>query len=69
MLSFYADVTLVSGDDERPRVDWSLAGEDTLVLRRAVQGDHVEPLLGRDGVGGGEGPRRDSHRLAQRGVV
>ena len=45
-----------------------LAGEDAVVLGGAVQRDHVEPLLGRDGVGGGVGPWGDRHRFARRVV-
>jgi hypothetical protein len=34
-----------------------------------VQGDHVQPLLGCDGVGGGVGARGDRHRLGPGAVV
>ena len=47
---------------------WCLAGEDALVLGGAVEGDHVQPFLGSDGVGGGEGSGRDRHRLGGRVV-
>ena len=39
-----------------------------MVLGGGVQRDHVEPLLGGDGVGGGVGPRGDRHGLARRVV-
>ena len=39
-----------------------------MVLRGAVQRDHVEPLLRGDRVGGGVGPRGDRHGLARRVV-
>ena len=45
-----------------------LAGEDAVVLRGAVQRDHVEPLLRGDRVGGGVGPRGDGHGFARRMV-
>ena len=39
-----------------------------MVLRGAVQRDHVEPLLGGDGVGGGVGPRGNRDGFARRMV-